>query len=147
MTFGETMNFEELLQTKEYDFLRTNPRLSGRIMLLGLSGSYGYGTNREGSDVDFRGVTLNLPSDLIGLTSFEQFELIAILTSLNCWAWMMTSIISGPNLVRRFLITDICSFLNVPQLLLATLPMLSCEDCRTRLRGILCPRARENNTS
>ena len=74
MTFGETMNFEELLQTKEYDFLRTNPRLSGRIMLLGLSGSYGYGTNREGSDVDFRGVTLNLPSDLIGLTSFEQFE-------------------------------------------------------------------------
>ena len=74
LTFGEIMNFEELLQTKEYDFLRTNPRLSGRIMLLGLSGSYGYGTNREGSDVDFRGVTLNLPSDLIGLTSFEQFE-------------------------------------------------------------------------
>lgn len=68
------MNFEELLQTKDYDFLRTNPRLSGRIMLLGLSGSYGYGTNREGSDVDFRGVALNLPSDLIGLTSFEQFE-------------------------------------------------------------------------
>ena len=68
------MNFEELLQTKEYDFLRTNPRLSGRIMLLGLSGSYGYGTNREGSDVDFRGVALNLPSDLIGMTSFEQFE-------------------------------------------------------------------------
>ena len=68
------MNFEELLQTKDYDFLRTNPRLSGRSMLLGLSGSYGYGTNREGSDVDFRGVALNLPSDLIGLTSFEQFE-------------------------------------------------------------------------
>ena len=68
------MNFEELLQTKDYDFLRTNPRLSGRIMLLGLSGSYGYGTNREGSDVDFRGVALNLPSDLIGMTSFAQFE-------------------------------------------------------------------------
>ena len=43
-------------------------------MLLGVSGSYGYGTNREGSDVDLRGVTLNMPSDLIGLTSFEQFE-------------------------------------------------------------------------
>ena len=69
-----TPDFNALLQTKDYDFLRTNPRLSGRIMLLGLSGSYGYGTNREGSDVDFRGVTLNLPSDLIGLTSFEQFE-------------------------------------------------------------------------
>ena len=43
-------------------------------MLLGVSGSYGYGTNREGSDIDFRGVALNLPSDLIGLTSFEQYE-------------------------------------------------------------------------
>jgi predicted nucleotidyltransferase len=43
-------------------------------MLLGVSGSHGYGTNREGSDIDFRGVTLNLPSDLIGLTSFDQYE-------------------------------------------------------------------------
>ena len=43
-------------------------------MLLGISGSYGYGTNRDGSDIDFRGVTLNLPSDLIGLTQFEQYE-------------------------------------------------------------------------
>ena len=68
------MNFQELLQTKEYGFLRSEPRLGDRIILLGISGSYGYGTNREGSDVDFRGVTLNLPSDLIGLTTFEQFE-------------------------------------------------------------------------
>ena len=28
----------------------------------------------DGSDIDLRGVTLNLPSDLIGLTSFEQYE-------------------------------------------------------------------------
>ena len=68
------MNFTSLLTTKDYEFLHTNPRLGSRIMLLGVSGSYGYGTNREGSDIDFRGVTLNLPSDLIGLTSFEQYE-------------------------------------------------------------------------
>ena len=68
------MDFKTLLNTEEYDFLHTNPRLGSRIMLLGVSGSYGYGTNREGSDIDFRGVTLNLPSDLIGLTSFEQYE-------------------------------------------------------------------------
>ena len=68
------MDFRELLNTAEYDFLRTAPRLGKRIMLLGLSGSYGYGTNREGSDIDFRGVTLNLPSDILGLTTFEQFE-------------------------------------------------------------------------
>ena len=58
----------------EYAFLREHPRLGNRIMLLGVSGSHGYGTNREGSDIDLRGVTMNMPSDLIGLTSFEQFE-------------------------------------------------------------------------
>ena len=68
------MDFKALLNTIEYEFIHTNPRLGNRIILLGVSGSYGYGTNREGSDVDFRGVTLNLPSDLIGLTSFEQYE-------------------------------------------------------------------------
>lgn len=68
------MDFQALMQTPQYDFLRTNPRLGNRIMLLGVSGSHGYGTSRPGSDVDFRGVTLNLPSDLLGLTSFEQYE-------------------------------------------------------------------------
>ena len=68
------MNFKALLNTADYDFLQCNPRLGSRVMLLGVSGSYGYGTNREGSDIDFRGVTLNLPSDLIGLSTFEQYE-------------------------------------------------------------------------
>lgn len=68
------MNFKEYIKTSEYDFIRDNPRLGDRIILLGVSGSYGYGTNREESDVDFRGITLNFPSDLIGFTEFEQFE-------------------------------------------------------------------------
>ncbi len=68
------MSFKDLLNETKYSFLRDIPRLGSRIMLLGVSGSYGYGTNREGSDIDFRGVTLNLPSDLIGLTSFDQYE-------------------------------------------------------------------------
>lgn len=68
------MDFESLINTEQYDFLRTNPRLGRRIMLLGLGGSYAYGTNNENSDVDFRGITLNLPSDLLGLTAFEQYE-------------------------------------------------------------------------
>ena len=68
------MDFKALMQTKTYDFLRTNPRLGDRIILLGLGGSHAYGTNNENSDIDFRGVTLPLPSDLLGLTEFEQFE-------------------------------------------------------------------------
>ena len=66
-------DFRALLEKPEYDFLRTNSHLGHRIMLLGLSGSYGYGTNREGSDVDFRGVAMQRPSDIIGLTEFEQY--------------------------------------------------------------------------
>ena len=68
------MDFKALMQTKTYDFLRTDPRLGDRIILLGLGGSYAYGTNNDNSDIDFRGVTLPLPSDLLGLTEFEQFE-------------------------------------------------------------------------
>lgn len=68
------MDFKKLMDTEQYDFLRNNPRLGDRIILLGLGGSYAYGTNYENSDIDFRGVTLNLPSDLLGLTRFEQYE-------------------------------------------------------------------------
>lgn len=68
------MDFRRLLQSPEYDFLNKNTHLGGRIMLLGVSGSYGYGTNRPGSDIDLRGVALNQSSELIGLTTFEQFE-------------------------------------------------------------------------
>ena len=68
------MDFKALMNTSEYDFLRSNERLGNRIMLLGLGGSYAYGTNYGGSDIDFRGVTLMMPSDLLGLTEFEQFE-------------------------------------------------------------------------
>ena len=68
------MDFRAVINTNEYDFLRKNERLGDRIMLLGVGGSYAYGTNNEGSDVDLRGVTLHLPSDLIGMTTFEQYE-------------------------------------------------------------------------
>ena len=68
------MDFKQLLSTTEYSFLKTNPRLAKRIILLGVGGSYAYGTNNENSDIDFRGITLNLPSDILGLTEFEQYE-------------------------------------------------------------------------
>ncbi|MBQ4284642.1 MAG: nucleotidyltransferase domain-containing protein [Lachnospira sp.] len=68
------MDFIKLMNSSQYDFLRTNPRLGNRIILMGLGGSYAYGTNNENSDIDFRGVTLQTTSDLLGLTEFEQYE-------------------------------------------------------------------------
>ena len=68
------MDFIKLMNSSQYDFLRTHERLGKRIVLLGLGGSHAYGTSKEGSDIDFRGITLNMPSDLLGLTEFEQYE-------------------------------------------------------------------------
>ncbi len=68
------MDFIKLINSAQYDFLRTNERLGKRIILLGLGGSYAYGTSNDNSDIDFRGITLNTPSDFLGLTEFEQYE-------------------------------------------------------------------------
>lgn len=67
------MDFKALMNSPEYDFLRTHERLGNKIILLGLGGSYAYGTNNENSDIDFRGITLNASSDLLGMTEFEQY--------------------------------------------------------------------------
>ena len=60
----------------EYDFLRTNPDLKN-IAYLVVSGSHGYGTNNEGSDIDLRGFLVEDKKYLLGCDSFEQFEDVA----------------------------------------------------------------------
>lgn len=67
------MNYKEILDREEYEFIKTNEHLGKHVILLGLSGSYSYGTNNENSDIDVRGVALNMKSDLIGLTQYEQY--------------------------------------------------------------------------
>jgi predicted nucleotidyltransferase len=64
---------KQLVASKEYDFLRTDPHLGNRIMFLTLGGSYSYGTNVSTSDVDVRGCAMNSASEIVGLSNFEQF--------------------------------------------------------------------------
>lgn len=66
------MNFKELINTEEYDFLRAEPILQN-MMYLTLGGSHAYGTNIEGSDVDIRGVTWEGKDIILGMNSFEQY--------------------------------------------------------------------------
>ena len=69
------MNINEIktmIQTDEYDFLRTNPRLGSNICYLTLGGSHAYGTNIEGSDVDLRGIATNSKEEILLGRDFEQ---------------------------------------------------------------------------
>jgi predicted nucleotidyltransferase len=70
MTINE---IKTLIQTPEYDFLRTNEHLGSNIILLTLGGSHAYGTNVEGSDVDIRGCALNAKDEILTNKNFEQF--------------------------------------------------------------------------
>lgn len=68
------MNYKEIIKSKEYDFLRTNEHLGKNIILLGLSGSHGYGMNTPTSDVDIRGIALNSKVEILTKKNFEQVE-------------------------------------------------------------------------
>lgn len=70
MTIDEIKNS---LDTEKYSFLRDDPHLGPQIILLGLGGSYAYGTNIESSDIDLRGCALNSKAELLTNVNFEQF--------------------------------------------------------------------------
>lgn len=64
-------------ESPEYSFLNNNPNLidkngNSTIVLLGMGGSYSYGTNRPESDIDVRGVATNSPISLLTGRDFEQ---------------------------------------------------------------------------
>ena len=68
------MTIEEIknkINSLEYDFLRKEP-LKNNIILLGLGGSYAYGTNNENSDLDIRGVAIHNAEDILTRKGFEQ---------------------------------------------------------------------------
>jgi hypothetical protein len=64
--------WEFVRASPQYNFLRENPVLQDNIILLGLGGSYAYGTNNEDSDVDIRGIATNTKRNILTRKDFEQ---------------------------------------------------------------------------
>ena len=62
----------EKLKSPEFNFLKTDPHLGDHIILLGLGGSYAYGTNIETSDLDIRGCAVNRKEEILTNKNFEQ---------------------------------------------------------------------------
>lgn len=65
------IDLKELITRPEYKWLE---EYKDRLCFITIGGSYGYGTNVEGSDIDIRGVMLPTKEELIGLKTFEQRE-------------------------------------------------------------------------
>lgn len=60
------------LKSENYNFLKINEHLGDNIILLGLGGSYSYGTNIQSSDIDIRGIALNTKKEILLSEDFEQ---------------------------------------------------------------------------
>lgn len=70
------MSIDEIravLGTPEYAFLKTDRNLGSNLILVGLGGSYAYGTSVEGSDIDIRGIAINTAREILTGEDFEQF--------------------------------------------------------------------------
>lgn len=66
------LQITQAIEGQEYDFLRENPNLGSNILLLTLGGSHAYGMDKEGSDLDVRGIAANKKSEILLGRDFGQ---------------------------------------------------------------------------
>lgn len=89
------------LKTSEYDFLREDKNLGENIMLLTLGGSHAYGMNKEGSDLDVRGMALNSKEEILLGMDFEQVVNVDTDTTVYSFNKMLQLLTSGnPNTIE-----------------------------------------------
>lgn len=92
---------KEKLKKKEYDFLKEKECLKNHIIVLTLGGSYAYGLNKEGSDLDIRGIALNQKNEILLGTDFEQVveeKTDTVIYSFNKMMQLLT--LNNPNTIE-----------------------------------------------
>ncbi len=92
---------KEKLRGKDYNFLRENEHLGNNIIMLTVGGSYAYGTNVEGSDIDIRGCALNSKREILTNKNFDQFineETDTVIYSFNKLISLLSS--CNPNIIE-----------------------------------------------
>lgn len=108
-------DIKTLLRTSEYDFLRTDENLKN-IILLTCGGSYAYGMNKEGSDVDIRGIALDSKESILLGNNFGQVVNVDTDTTIYAFNKMIELLTScNPNTIeilgcrpeQYFVMTDI----------------------------------------
>lgn len=97
----ELCQIKKILKTNEYDFLREDKNLGSNIILLTLGGSHAYGMDKEGSDVDIRGIALNPKEEILIGTDFEQIVNVDTDTTIYSFNKMIQLLASNnPNTIE-----------------------------------------------
>lgn len=98
---------DKVLASEEYRFLRTNEHLNDRLVVLGLGGSYAYGTNQEGSDLDIRGAAINSREEILLGQDFGQVVENATDTTVYSVNKLLTLLAqNNPNTIEILGLTD-----------------------------------------
>ena len=95
-------NITEILKTHDYDFLRDNPMFGSNIMMLAVSGSRSYDTATDTSDLDIRGVSLDLADDMLMLTKSRNTD--THIFQFNSFLDLLTK--GQPNTIELFGLKD-----------------------------------------
>lgn len=92
---------KDITNSEKYKFLKENNHLGENIILLTLGGSHAYGINKEGSDLDIRGIALNHKNEILLGTDFEQVvntDTDTTIYSFNKMIQLLTS--NNPNTIE-----------------------------------------------
>lgn len=127
------LNIKEIISKPEYKWL---DEYKDRLCFLVISGSHGYGTNVEGSDVDIRGVMLPTKDELIGLKTFKQREDSTTDTTIYEFnQFIKLAMANNPNVIEMLGFKHYLIFNEIGYELLDSLPLLLSKKCYQTFNG------------